>query len=300
MSFDLYFAGSTTIEKCLNYFSENKCCRLFSQYNDRKGIAKYIENPNHGKLFVDSGAYTAYTKGVEIDVDEYIEFINSITTHVTIFAQVDKIPGQYGKPKTKEDIVQAPEISWKNYLYMRDKVLEPDKLLPVFHRREAWKHLDRILSWIDDKGRHIPYIALAPTTDSTSGEKIEWLHQCYERIENSDNPAVKTHLFGVSNSNIVKLFPCTSSDSTTWIKSGIYGELLRPYDAKTVHSDKLLNTDDSMLLKEVIHSLDLLNMTKQDLLNNSYDRLLYNIHVLDVWSKNLEFKKSKVKRRKLL
>ena len=67
--FNLYFAGSySPVEDLMR---ELNCRRLFSQFNDRSGVKKWIEDwDKTGKehtIFIDSGAYTARTKGVEID-----------------------------------------------------------------------------------------------------------------------------------------------------------------------------------------------------------------------------------------
>ena len=35
--------------------------------------------------------------------------------------------------KSKEDYDESARLSWENYLYMRERVKEPDKLMPVFH-----------------------------------------------------------------------------------------------------------------------------------------------------------------------
>lgn len=136
MAFNLYFAGSQCKEADELMVKLN-CNRLFSQENDRKNISNW-QNYKHsrrtqykGNIFIDSGAFSVHTKGIELDVDEYIEYINSIDKDIHIFAQVDKIPGEFGKQKTKEQILEAPALSWKNYLYMKDRVNSRDKLLPM-------------------------------------------------------------------------------------------------------------------------------------------------------------------------
>ena len=118
MAFDLYFAGSSTPET-EQYIREHSLCRLQSQLNDRTNIKRYVDGDFHGKLFIDSGAYTAYTRDKIINVDEYIQYLNDNDKYFTIFAQVDKIPGKHGQTKTIQDITEAPELSWQNYLYMQ-------------------------------------------------------------------------------------------------------------------------------------------------------------------------------------
>ena len=120
MSLTLYFAGGGTKEVS-DYMNNMRCDRLYSQLLDRKAISNQIEaikNNNSGKLFIDSGAYTAHTKGTKIDVDEYINYLNDIHEYCTVYAQVDHIAGRFGQPKDPKEVEAAPGISWENYNYM--------------------------------------------------------------------------------------------------------------------------------------------------------------------------------------
>ena len=111
--------------------------QLFSQWHERKGIRSLIEykkeHPEHtGRIMVDSGSFTAYTKGVHIDIDDYLKFIDEIGDYVTVFVAVDDVPDpmnmDYNKAKT----------TWDNYLYMVERIRPElrDKLIPVFHYGE--------------------------------------------------------------------------------------------------------------------------------------------------------------------
>ena len=163
--FDLYFAGAKN-KFADKYLLEHSANRLQSQLLDRRNILDWVEKKSDkSKLFIDSGAYSAYTKGVIIAVDDYIEYLNSITDKCTIFAQLDTIPGQMGKPKTKEERLNAPKLSWDNYLYMRSRLSEPEKLVPIFHQGEDYKWLWNMLEWVDGNGKHIPYIGISPAID---------------------------------------------------------------------------------------------------------------------------------------
>ena len=82
MAFYLYAAGSGG-KNVVDYKRKIGYHQLLSQYAERKALLEWVdylrEHPEcKCKLFVDSGAYTAHTKGVDIDVDEYIKLINDI------------------------------------------------------------------------------------------------------------------------------------------------------------------------------------------------------------------------------
>lgn len=303
MSFDLYFAG-TQNQMCEQYLMDNNLCRLQSQLNDRTSIARWIAKQPHGKLFVDSGAYTAYTKNTLLDVDEYIDYVNSIDAELTLYAQVDKIPGMYGQSKTLQDITEAPAISWENYLYMRNKVISPDKLLPIFHRRENWSYLEQMLE-ATFEGKHIPYIGIAATTDSTVKEKEEWFYKVFQIIKKSSNPNVKTHAFGMTSLHLLEKFPFTSADSTSWIMTGANGGVMSPFGVIKISEN--FSNDPSCLLNHSPQALDnfkkyLVSIGMSDdisILAKDYRyRILCNIKYLENWCKNYIYKGSiKIQRR---
>lgn len=222
MSFNLYFAGSRAAG--VEEFMESVWpLRLFSFYHDKGAIAKRVEKGL--KLFLDSGAFTAHTKGQVIPVDEYVAYANGIDKNLDLVAQVDTIPGYFGKPKTPSQLAEAPEKTWQNYLYMRKRMKSPDKLLYVFHQGESFKHLERALS---HKPR-IPYVAISPANDRSLIIKEEWLRKVYYFIAKSANPKVKTHILGMTNVRSLERFPATSADSATWLRASAYGGIRTPH-----------------------------------------------------------------------
>ena len=123
--FNLYFAGSDN-PAWREYLIAKNANRLASWINDRNVIDAWIENKAKGNLFIDSGAFSAHTVGKEVDIDKYIEFLNSIDEYVYIAAALDKIPGVFRQAKTRKQCLEAPLIGWENYLYMRERVKSPD------------------------------------------------------------------------------------------------------------------------------------------------------------------------------
>lgn len=229
---DLYFAGmSHTL--AAKKIIELGCNRLFSQEINRPEIKKMVEMKKagqySGKILIDSGAFTAHTKGIEIDVDEYIEYLNSITEYVDCYAQVDHIPGQFGKPKTTQQLLEAPKLSWDNYMYMRPKMKEPDKLTPIYHQGENIYWLKTMLEWTDSNGEHIKYIGISPANDKSQPEKNKFIEMCFDIIKCSSNPNVKTHAYGMTNLNALEKFPFTSADSTSWALTAVNGGIMSDY-----------------------------------------------------------------------
>lgn len=201
---------------------------LYSQINNRGVLVKRFEAPTNGKLLVDSGAHSAHTKGIELDLEEYIGFANDNIDKFTLYVQVDKIPGKYRMPKTAKDWLEAPALSWENYLYMRERSKDPSKLVPVFHQGEDFKWLKNMCDYTFSDGSHIPYIGLSPRGDVSLKAKYDFSAECFGVIQESKNPNVKTHAFGATSLEMLEMLPYTSADSTTWVLVSAFGQVWMP------------------------------------------------------------------------
>ena len=226
-NFDLYLA-SFDDNKIMNDAWENDWPLLYSQINNRGCIINRLSAPTNGKLLIDSGAHSAHTKGITLDLEEYIGFVNENIDKFTLYVQVDKIPGVYRMPKTAKDWLEAPQLSWENYLYMREKSKDPSKLVPVFHQGEDLKWLRNMLDYTFSDGSHIPYIGLSPRGDVSLKAKYDFSAECFATIQNSSNPNVKTHAFGATSLEMLERLPYTSADSTTWVLVSAFGQVWMP------------------------------------------------------------------------
>lgn len=299
MSFTLYAAGTGTKE-CQDLIRKLGYNQLLSQLNEKRSILNWVdylkEHPEcKSKLFIDSGAFSAHTKGKEVDVDSYIKFMNEIDDYVYIFAQVDKIPGRFGQPKTPQELADAPRESWENYLYMVDKVKSRDKLLPIFHQGEDFKWLRNMLEYRHPDGKPIWYIGISPANDVNVSEKVKWLETVYKIIAESSNPNVHTHAFGMTSLNVLEQYPFTSADSTSWILSASNGSIL--LDGKTVTvSDRRLHDNNNVMNKSVAVYEDIkkrvadLGFDLDELSVDSDKRLLFNLTSLKDWLDHYEYR----------
>lgn len=252
----IYFAGSARLSVD-RWLQDKRLSRLMSQLNDRNLIPRWVkfqrEEYAPAKVFIDSGAYSAYTKGKEVDVDAYIEYLNTYGDAFTVMAQVDFIPGKSNVEQDPEIYVKAPAYSWENYLYMHSK-LKPelrDKLIPVFHQGEDFKWLRNMLDWVDpETGRRMPYIGISPHTEVTSDNRMKFCKQVFHVIKESSNPNVHTHGFGMTALHLLKWIPFTSVDSTTWLQAAIHGQLLITRNGKlspVIASERMLHVDDHFI-----------------------------------------------------
>lgn len=176
--------------------------------------------PEEFRFFLDSGAYSAWTRGTVIDLDEYCEFIKANIEQIDVYASLDVIPGRPGQIASERERNEAAEQSWWNYLYMREEGLDP---LPVYHYGEAERFLDRMLEYGCD------YIGIGGLVGVPADRRIMWLDPLFERLTDSQGyPLVKTHGFGMTSIPLIFRYPWYSVDSTTWIKITANGAVYLP------------------------------------------------------------------------
>ena len=167
-------------------------------------------NMTKGNIMIDSGAFTAWTKDIEINVDTYINWINKWNKYVTTFGQIDVIPP---KNATREQLNDCCQRTWNNYLYMTDNVICPKKILYTFHFGENFKWLKQALEYRDSNGKPIEYMALGGLVGRSTKQRINFLNKCFDIIKHSSNPNIKVHGFGVSSEQLWKKYPFESCDS---------------------------------------------------------------------------------------
>lgn len=192
-------------------------CTFLTTQVDRSGVKQQLRHKREHKfikdIFIDSGAFSVHRGNATCDVDEYIEFANSLDDDASVFAQLDTIPGKFGQPKTKQDYEESAQKSWENFLYMYPKMKSPNKLMPIFHHGESFDALKRMLDWRDENGNQLTYLGLSPANDRSQQDKDAYLSEVFDFIQKSSNPNVKTHLYGMTSLQALAKFPAYSADS---------------------------------------------------------------------------------------
>lgn len=274
-------------------------------------LFSYIYNPDkvvsiphsilHSKSFVDSGAFSAWTKGTKINTDMYISWLNKNDDRLDLFGQLDVIPGDRNQFTSRKDIRKSAYETWINYLYMRERVISPDKLLYTFHVGEPKEYLKTALEWKDSDGQPIPYIALGGLVGKPTEVRRNFLNMCFNIIRASPNSNVKVHTFGMTERKLLEEFPITSADSTSWIMIGATGGILtdvgivyvtdkRKYEPN--YYKKLFNTS----LEKFNSWLFEFGFTVDELSNSRDNRIIYN----GLWMMNrfshIQFKGNNVKK----
>jgi hypothetical protein len=159
-------------------------------------------------LFLDSGAYSAYTQGKPIDVYAYIDFIKSHLDDIDVYASLD--------------VIGSAEGTWKNQEIMEAAGLRP---MPVYHAKEPVEYLHRCLD-------NYEYFALGDIAQAHHGStRWSFFDRCFDIICATPDrtPRRKVHGFGVFGARHLWRYPWYSVDSTSWKIQAANGKVYVPY-----------------------------------------------------------------------
>jgi hypothetical protein len=161
------------------------------------------------KIMVDSGAYSAWKLGKEVDLDRYCDYIAANLDWIAHYINLDII--------MPEDPERSARESLEALLKMRSRSLDP---IAVFHAKEDVSWLHRTL----DLGCR--YIALAPRALPSAQAIDEWYSVIWPHlVDSGGQPLVRVHALGEAREHALCRYPWASADSTAWLDSMRYGKV---------------------------------------------------------------------------
>lgn len=180
-------------------------------YIHRQRYVDAIRADGH-KVFIDSGAFSAFTKGTTIDLPAYCDFIKK---NIDIIEHVDGTPLY-----SVLDGIGDPDQTGKNQEAMERLGVRP---LPCFHYGEPEKYLEWYIA-------HYDYITLGGMVPITTPQLYLWLDRIWERYltDGSGRPRLKVHGFGLTTIGIMERYPWYSVDSSSWVQIAANGSLWIP------------------------------------------------------------------------
>lgn len=190
-------------------------------YIKNEKFVKAIREDN-GKIFLDSGAFSAFTLGKNIDINNYCNYIKS---NIDIIKKEDGI-----LMASVLDGIGDPFKTYHNQLKMEYEGVKP---LPCFHFGED----ERFLNWYI---KHYPYITIGGMVGRPAKDLIKWLDRIWDNhmINAAGNPILKVHAFGITSTKIIKRYPWYSCDSSSWIQSAAFGSIIDPKHGPIKVSEK--------------------------------------------------------------
>lgn len=164
---------------------------------------------NGKRVFLDSGAFSAKSLGVDIDIDAYCDYIRR---NWDVIAVEDGV-----LMASVLDGIGDPLKTWQNQLYMEAKGAPP---LPCFHFGED----ERYLEWYVQR---YPYITIGGMVRTSAEDVMQWLDRIWDRylLDGSGHPRLKVHAFGVTTISLMERYPWHSVDSSSWIQAASFGSI---------------------------------------------------------------------------
>lgn len=164
------------------------------------------------KVFLDSGAFSAHTLGVEIDIREYSAYIrrnNDILRKEDGVVMASVLDG-----------IGDPEKTLQNQKHMEQLGAKP---LPCFHYGEHPKYLEHYVA-------NYSYITLGGMVGKSAEQLIAWLDPMWGKYlcDGSGKPKLKVHAFGITAQRVMERYPWWSVDSSSWIQKAAFGIILHP------------------------------------------------------------------------
>lgn len=191
----------------------------YHYYSKKEKRVKELLNQQYD-IFLDSGAFSAMSKGSVIDIDEYCNFIKR--TGVTYYATLD--------------VIGNAKATLENHKYMINKYgLNP---IPAFHMGSKIEELEPLLEY--------NYIALGGLVFSSG-----IMNHCDEvwHYILTNKPNLKVHAFGLTNIELMNRYPWYSVDSSSFMGCRRFGRqnlLNGAFKFKTKSEDEFMQ-----MLKEI-------------------------------------------------
>lgn len=247
--------------KAMNdFFAEHNAYRLASFATEYvENAVSYIDaikdTKCKGNMLLDSGAFTSWSKGTQIDINELITFFDSLLCdfgHVINFhlINLDVLPGKKGEQATQQQVEESAKQSIENFYILNNKF--PKKVLPVFHRGENKKFLELFYKETD-------YICVSPLVGTSERERRAWIREL------DIKEGVKVHGLATTGYKMLSIFDWYSVDSASWTMSAAMGgiQFLSDSSIKNI----AVSSDSPKTKKLGGHFLTLSNMEQESLLS---------------------------------
>ncbi|AUR88733.1 hypothetical protein NVP2117O_55 [Vibrio phage 2.117.O._10N.261.45.E9] len=177
-------------------------------YVHRQSFVDKMRDDNE-KVFVDSGAFSSFTKGVEVDLEAYCRWL----------IENDDIVLKDGNTIVASvlDHIGSDQGTYANQVRMEKLGVRP---LPCFHSYEDTRYLDHYV-------KNYEYITLGGLVPLSNKQMYDWLDMLWDKhlTDGAGRPLLKVHGFGVTSPAIMRRYPWYSCDSSSWVQVAANGGL---------------------------------------------------------------------------
>ena len=206
----IFLAGNPTKNSAIQDRTLDLISNHLTTYADIQEVNDKTRHfDSRSNVLIDSGAFTAFTKGKFIDPFEYAKWAIDFSSR--------------WKSKMSNlnfmnlDVIGDQDASWTNQSKIESTGLN---VLPIVTYNADLKHLDRALNY--------PYFALGGLVPYSSQTKVlqSWLDSCFSRImkhKATTGVMPKVHLLGVTRDWVCTRYPIYSCDSSSWTQCVRFG-----------------------------------------------------------------------------
>ncbi len=183
------------------------CHGNYVRYLDVWMKAALEEGNTRQEIMLDSGAFTAWSKGEEVKLKHliriYRSFIRKYEKNIEAvwLINLDRIPGAKGREPTPQEILDAMDESDRNLEVLQREF--GNIVLPVFHQGEPVERLHDVAAQSD-------YICISPRNDMPERLRVMWSRQVHGLITN------RTHGLATTGVQMATTVPWHSTDSAAW------------------------------------------------------------------------------------
>ena len=171
-------------------------------------LGEFKRNHQFKRLFLDCGAYSAWSNGITIDIQKYCDYLKSNLDGMTEYPQLD-VKGDF-------------EATKANLAYMEAQGLHP---MPVFHMTNM--PIEYFKELVDKGYKRIAIGAVAGEKGNRSIMNDLKFQTIFSHIIDKETKVVKVklHAFGVTGLATLLKYPFWSADSTSWLGGAKFGSI---------------------------------------------------------------------------
>lgn len=187
-------------------------------------------------LLLDSGGFTARTKGVEIGVEQLAEYINQHEVRYAFNLDTNSVPETLANQRFLQLECTAATI------------------LPVYHLSDfrSRQHRGLLQQFIDDG---FTYIGIGGVAGEGSPRTLQ--EAFYRYVFHTARDSVRLHGLGITAVPMLRAYPWYSVDSTSWLSSARFGSSstlkdprIKRFEART-HDYKELEYGEAVRWRQI-------------------------------------------------
>jgi hypothetical protein len=158
------------------------------------------------KVFLDSGAFSSFSLGVEVSIEAYAEFIKNNQDIIQMASVLDAIGDPVGTYHNQNRLEQLGV-----------------EVLPCFHYGEPWDLCEYYV-------RNYPYITIGGMVPIPNNKLEIWLDELWDRVltDRDGISRIKIHGFGLTARKLMAKYPWYSVDSSSWVQVAANGGIVLP------------------------------------------------------------------------